>query len=123
MRRAIFIFAVGLFEGVGLLALVPLLQLVGMDAERGSLGPVTTAFRDAFGVAGLQLTLPLVLGLYVVVVGLQVMCLRQQTVLQELAAETAQAIAELNRITETSIKKLNEQLSSQPHIATGAPLK
>jgi hypothetical protein len=47
----------------------------------------------------------------------------QKTVLQELQAETAQAIAELSRITETSIKKLNEQLSSQPHIATGAPLK
>jgi photosystem II stability/assembly factor-like uncharacterized protein len=47
----------------------------------------------------------------------------QKTVMQELQTETAQAIAELNRITETSIKKLNEQLSNQPHIAPGAPLK
>ena len=46
-----------------------------------------------------------------------------KTVLQELTAETAAAIAELNRINETSIKKLNEQLSRQPHITTGAPLK
>ncbi len=47
----------------------------------------------------------------------------QKTVLRELQAETATAIAELTRISETSIKKLNEQLAAQPHITTGAPIK
>ena len=79
---ATFTFAVGLLEGVGLLALVPMLQLVGLDADRGSLGSIMTAFHDAFSVVGLEPTLPLVLGLYVGIVGIQALLLRQQAVLQ-----------------------------------------
>ncbi len=47
----------------------------------------------------------------------------QKTVLRELQAETTAVIAELTRISETSIKKLNDQLAAQPHITTGAPIK
>ena len=58
----------GLAEGVGLLVLIPLLQLVGLDAQQGSLGTVMTTFRTLFGAVGLEPTLPTVLGLYVVIV-------------------------------------------------------
>src|SRR5262249_27561120 len=47
----------------------------------------------------------------------------QKTVMAELKEETTQVIAELNRIVETSIKKINEQMAAQPHITTGAPIR
>ena len=46
-------FAVGLVEGFGLLVLIPLLQLVGMDAQQGSLGRVMQLFRAVFASVGL----------------------------------------------------------------------
>ena len=39
---AVLTFALGLAEGVGLLVLIPLLQLVGLDAGQGALGTVMT---------------------------------------------------------------------------------
>lgn len=62
---------VGLFEGVGLLALIPLLQLVGVDAQQGSLGRVLELFRALFALVGLTPTLPVVLGAYVLIVAVQ----------------------------------------------------
>lgn len=75
-------FAVGLVEGFGLLVLIPLLQLVGIDAQQGSLGRVMQMFRAAFASVGLTPTLPSVLGLYVVIVALQSVLQRQQTAVQ-----------------------------------------
>lgn len=61
-------FLVGLFEGVGLLALIPLLQLVGVDAQQGGLGRVLELFSAALAPVGLVPTLPVVLGAYILVV-------------------------------------------------------
>jgi ATP-binding cassette subfamily C protein len=74
--------AVGLAEGVGLLVLIPLLQLVGIDAQQGSLGRIMWAFERAFAVVGLQPTLPSVLMLYVAIVAAQSFLQRQETVAQ-----------------------------------------
>lgn len=48
-------------ESVGVLMLVPLLQLVGIDAQQGSLGRIGEAFRAVFQTFHLEPTLPLVL--------------------------------------------------------------
>lgn len=79
---AVLTFAVGLAEGAGLLVLIPLLQLVGLDAGQGALGAVMTTFRSAFAAVGLEPTLPAVLGLYVVIVGAQSVLQRLQTSVQ-----------------------------------------
>lgn len=47
----------------------------------------------------------------------------QKVRMREVKDETAQVVNELNRIVETTIKKLNDSMSSQPHIVTGAPIK
>lgn len=71
---------VGLFEGAGLLLLIPLLQLIGLDAQQGSLGRVLATLRAGFGAVGLTPTLPLVLALYVGVIMLQSALQRRQAV-------------------------------------------
>ena len=60
-----------MFEGAGLLLLVPLLQLVGLDAQQGSLGTLLTTLRRGFAAVGLEPTLPVVLTLYVEIMALQ----------------------------------------------------
>jgi hypothetical protein len=47
----------------------------------------------------------------------------QMLLLRELKDETAQAANELNTIISTTVKKINDQLSNQPHIITGAPVR
>ncbi len=75
-------FLAGLLEGIGLLALIPLLQLVGLDAQQGALAPVIAFFRHAFGLVGLVPTLPVVLAAYVAIVTIQSVVQRQQAVVQ-----------------------------------------
>jgi ATP-binding cassette subfamily C protein len=62
---------VSVFEGAGLLLLVPLLQLVGLDAQQGSLGSLLATLRRGFAAVGLEPTLPVVLTLYVGIMALQ----------------------------------------------------
>ena len=69
----------GLTEGVGLLVLVPLLQLVGLDVEQGALGRVAQLLSSAFSAVGVRPTLITILGLYVLVNGLQGLLHRWQT--------------------------------------------
>jgi ATP-binding cassette subfamily C protein len=71
-------FAVGLLEGVGLFVLIPLLQLVGIDAQQGALGSFLQAFRSAFTRVGLAPTLSAVLALYVAIVAVQSVLQRLQ---------------------------------------------
>jgi ATP-binding cassette, subfamily C, bacterial len=71
---------VGLFEGVGLLLLIPLLQLIGLDAQQGSLGSLLSGLRAGFAAVGITPTLPLVLALYVGVIALQSTLQRRQAV-------------------------------------------
>src|SRR6476620_5366841 len=70
----------GLFEGVGLLLLIPLLQLIGLDTAQGSLGRLLSTLRSAFAVVGIVPTLPTVLAVYVGVIALQSALLRRQAV-------------------------------------------
>ena len=58
-------------EWAGLLLLVPLLQLVGIDTGQGALGRIAEALGRAFAVAGLTPTLAIVLVIYVVVQTIQ----------------------------------------------------
>jgi hypothetical protein len=43
--------------------------------------------------------------------------------LREVTEETAKAVADLNAIINGPIKRVNDRLAAQPHIATGAPLR
>src|SRR5215470_11649632 len=54
-----------LTEGLGLLTLVPLLQLIGIDVQQGSVGYVARSMAAAFGRLGLPLNLVSILLLYV----------------------------------------------------------
>jgi ATP-binding cassette subfamily C protein len=72
----------GFLQGVGLLVLVPLLQLVGIDAQQGSLGRILAMFRSAFAAVGLEPTLPSVLLLYVAVVAVESILHRYEAVTQ-----------------------------------------
>jgi ATP-binding cassette subfamily C protein len=60
-----------LMEGVGVLVLVPLLALVGVDAGGGALGRVAAGFSTAFAAVGVKPTLPIVLVVYMGVTALQ----------------------------------------------------
>lgn len=80
-------FAVGLFEGVGLLALVPLLQIVGLDAQQGPLSGTLQTFQRLFARVGLSPTLPIVLASYVAIVAIQNVLIRRSTIVQTLLRE------------------------------------
>lgn len=71
----------GFIEGVGLLLLVPLLQLVGVDAQQGSLGGIIARFSALFGAVGVTPTLPIVLGIYLTIVLVQAALQRRQATL------------------------------------------
>jgi ATP-binding cassette subfamily C protein len=73
--------AASALEGIGLLVLAPLLQLVGVEAQPGPLSRIVAAFAAAFRVAGLRATLGNVLFLYVVIALLQSLLQRRQAVL------------------------------------------
>ncbi|MFN7917538.1 MAG: ABC transporter ATP-binding protein [Vicinamibacterales bacterium] len=74
--------AVGLFEGVGLVALVPLLQLVGLDTQQGALDSVLRIFHALFAAVGLVPTLPVVLVTYVGIVVVQQVLARAGSLVQ-----------------------------------------
>ena len=57
----------GLTEGIGLLLLVPLLQLVGLDVQRGPLGHIGQFLSSGFTAVGVRPTLITVLGAYVLI--------------------------------------------------------
>src|SRR5574337_806549 len=70
-----------LTEGIGLLLLVPLLQLVGLDVQQGSLDGVARFFLSAFTAIGMRPTLIAVLGLYVLIIGTHALLYRWQIIL------------------------------------------
>ncbi len=79
-ETVILLLALSATEGVGLLMLVPLLQLVGVDTRQGNLGGVVPWFGRAFSAVGLQPTLGVVLIVYVVLVAVQGLIQRRQTI-------------------------------------------
>ena len=72
--------AVSLTEWVGLVLLVPLLALVGLDVQAGTLGRIAEVAASAFGALGLRPGLLTVLGVYVGVVGVRALLQRAQSI-------------------------------------------
>jgi ATP-binding cassette subfamily C protein len=69
-----------LTEGIGLLVLVPLLQLIGVDVQQGSVGRVAGSISALFASLGLPLTLVSVLVIYVALIAADACVRRWQTV-------------------------------------------
>ncbi len=67
-------------EGVGLLLLVPLLQLVGVQSQSGPLSAIVAACASAFRWVGLRPTLGVVLLAYVAIVAVQTALQQRQTI-------------------------------------------
>ena len=80
IESVILTIGVSLFEGIGLLLLIPMLQLIGLDAAQGTLGGLLSTLRQAFGAVAITPTLPAVLLVYVGVIGLQSALVRRQAV-------------------------------------------
>ena len=60
--------SLGLTEGVSLLMLVPLLQLVGLDVQQGSIGRLAEFVSSLFSAVGIHPTLIAVLCVYIFIV-------------------------------------------------------
>lgn len=71
---------ISLTEGVGLLLLLPLMQLVGLNIGEGSLSQVTGLTSYLFSLAGVKPTLILVLLVYVAVISTNALLKRWQTI-------------------------------------------
>jgi ATP-binding cassette subfamily C protein len=69
-----------LTEGIGLLILVPLLHLIGIDVQQGSVGRVASSMASVFSWLGLPLNLVSVLVLYVGLIAVGARLRRWQTV-------------------------------------------
>lgn len=67
-------------EGISLILLIPLLQLVGLDMGQGSLDQIAGYISAVFAALGLQLTLVMVLSIYVVVISFGAILNRIQTI-------------------------------------------
>ena len=92
----------GLTEGIGLLLLVPLLGLVGVDTGQKAVSGILTRVTDVFLWVGVAPTLPVVLGVYVLIVGAQSVLQRreatlsavlQHNVVEQLRRRVYQAVA------------------------------
>jgi ATP-binding cassette subfamily C protein len=71
--------AVSASEAAGVMALVPLLGIVGLPVPTGAGGRLGTMVQRGFALVGVPPTLPAVLGLFVLVMALQAVLLRVQT--------------------------------------------
>ena len=81
LALALILTALGaLTEGIGLLVLVPLLHLIGIDVQHGSVGKVARSIAATFGYLGLPLNLISVLVLYVALIAGDGWLRRWQTV-------------------------------------------
>lgn len=87
----------GLTEGIGLLMLVPLLALVGLDVQHGAVGRIAQLLSSGFGAVGVQPTLVMVLGIYVLVISAHGLLFRWQTTVN-LALEHEFVAALRNRL-------------------------
>jgi ATP-binding cassette, subfamily C, bacterial len=67
----------GLSEGVGLIMLIPFLQLIGFDGVEKSDG-ISSLARNLFEMTGLPLTLPTILCVYVTILGVHAVASRYQ---------------------------------------------
>lgn len=70
---------ISLCEGISLLLLIPLLQLVGLDVSQGSLGQLNGIVSSIFIAIGLQPTLLVVLFIYILIISFIAVLFRLQT--------------------------------------------
>jgi len=70
-----------LTEGIGLLLLLPLMQLVGLDIQGGSAGGLVEFVASVFAAIGVRPTLLAVLGLYVLIISTHALFYRWQSIL------------------------------------------
>jgi ATP-binding cassette subfamily C protein len=90
--------AAGFFEGVSLVLLVPLLQLVGVDVGQGRAGAVVARIGDVFAAVHVEPTLPFVLVVFVAAYAAQS------------ALVMAQSLANL-RLEQLLTRRLREELA------------
>lgn len=76
---------VSLTEGIGLLLLVPLLQLVGLDVQQGALGGISAFISSIFLYLGVEPTLAVVLIIYLVVISTKAYFSKLQTTMSSKA--------------------------------------
>jgi len=69
---------ISLTEGIGLLLLVPLLQLVGLDVQQGALGQIAGSIASIFSYIGIKPSLAMVLIIYVAIISLNALFYRLQ---------------------------------------------
>ncbi len=69
---------VGLTEGIGLLMLIPMLQLIGLSGDSGAENAIVAAMTDSLATIGVPLTLPTLLTAYVVLVTLRAVLVRRR---------------------------------------------
>lgn len=69
-----------LTEGISLLLLVPLLQLVGLNVQQGSLSQIADYIASFFNFMGITPTLAIVLLIYVLIISLNAFLYRIQTI-------------------------------------------
>lgn len=72
--------ALSVTSGVSLLMLVPLLDVAGLDVGQGTIGVLAEVVAGAFDLLGVALSIPLVLGVYLLVVTLEALLGRVQSV-------------------------------------------
>ena len=89
---AVVMLGLSVIEGVSLVLLVPLLQLVGVDAGAPGSGRVGDALSAAFRTVGLTPTLGRVLAVYVAIAVLQSLLQRWQTVLSASMRQQTEAV-------------------------------
>jgi len=68
-------------EGIGLVLLIPLLQLVGIDVQQGSIGQISAYVNSIFAAFNIQPTLVIVLGIYVLVISVTAILYRWETII------------------------------------------
>lgn len=71
---------ISLTEGISLLLLVPLLQLVGLNVEQGSIGQIASIISSIFAMLKFQPTLVSVLAIYVIIICFGAYLNRLQTI-------------------------------------------
>lgn len=71
---------ISLTEGISLLLLVPLLQLVGLNVEQGSIGQIASIISSIFAILKFQPTLVSVLAIYVLIICFGAYLNRLQTI-------------------------------------------
>lgn len=69
---------ISLTEGIGLLLLVPLLQLVGLDVQQGAMGQIAEGIASFFAYLNITPTLSVVLLIYVIIISLNAVLIRIQ---------------------------------------------